>query len=198
MNKNVTALILVILAAGIYMTVTQDVFGQAKTIKEVNGQYVSAITNAEALIKIRDSIRKSFNNISQSDRERLDKMIPSTVDNIRLIIDLNNIALRHGMVFKGIRASLGTEAKAAKPVKSGQLFGGAAANNAANNIAAPVLDTVTVGFGVTASYEQFKRLLQDLEADLRIMDVTRLSMTASETGTYDWQLEFKTYWFRTQ
>jgi hypothetical protein len=67
-------------------------------------------------------------------------------------------------------------------------------------IPVPVLDTVTVSFGVTASYQQFIELLRDLEANLRVMDVTRLTLTANPTtaGTYDFAVELRTYWLRQQ
>ncbi len=45
---------------------------------------------------------------------------------------------------------------------------------------------------------QFISLLQDLEANLRVMDVTHLSLTANDSGTYDWSVELKTYWLRSQ
>jgi hypothetical protein len=66
-------------------------------------------------------------------------------------------------------------------------------------IPTPILDTVTVSFSVSAPYQQFIDLLRDLEANLRIMDVTHLTVTAGTVpGSYDFGVELKTYWLRQQ
>ncbi len=203
MNRNITAILLIILAGGLYYTVTQGMLDETKAIRAVNTQYVSAITNAQQLIKVRDQVLKDYNNLSQDDRERLDKMVPNTVDNIRLIIDLNNIALKHGFSLKGIKAVASTDSQQKNPARSGVAapITGSSRSLAAKDtsaIAIPTLDSVTVSFAVTAPYQQFITLLQDLESNLRIMDITRLSLSSNDTGVYEWSVELKTYWLRTQ
>jgi Tfp pilus assembly protein PilO len=187
MNKNVTAAILIILAIGVYITFTKGQISEAQQIRTVNGQYASAIKNAERLISARDQVLKNYRDISEDDRERLDKMIPDTVDNIRLIIDLNSVALRHGFSLRNIKASTAAEPRAATADSVIAETG---------SIPDPVLDTVTVTFGVTAPYQEFISFMQDLEASLRVIDLSRLTMATTESGTYDFGVELKTYWLR--
>ncbi len=197
MNRNITATILIVLAIGIYFTVTKSLLSDADAIKAVNTQYSSAIASAEQLITVRDKVLKDFNNVSQEDRDRLSKMLPNTVDNIRLVIDLNSVALQHGFSLRNIKAVASSGAqKPSSPVPT--IAAGGGGINKSNIIPTPVLDTVTVSFSVSAPYLQFISLLQDLEANLRIMDVTHLSLTANDSGTYDWSVELKTYWLRSQ
>jgi Tfp pilus assembly protein PilO len=188
MNRNTTAVILIILAIGIYFTVTKSIIVQAKAVKKVNDQYTSAIKNAEQLIKVREQVLKSYNSITAEDRERLEKMLPGTVDNIRLVIDLTNIGTKHGMNLKNVQATPATQVtnvpRAARPPEG--------------TIPTPTLDSVTVSFSVTAPYLEFISFLQDIESNLRIMDISKLSVTATETGQYDFQVELKTYWLRQQ
>jgi len=192
MNRNITAIILIALAAGIYFTVTQSMWADASAVKTVNDQYVSAIANAARLVSVRDKVLQDYNNVSQNDRDRLDKMLPSTVDNIRLIIDLNNVAVQHGLSLKGIKAAANTPADtAANPI--------APTSNAGTGpgaIIAPTLDTVDVTFSVTAPYQQFVAFLQDLEADLRIMDIKHLSVAVADDGAYTFNVDMNTYWLR--
>ena len=202
MNRNITATILLVLAIGIYFTVTQGVLDSARAIQTVNAQYLSAMDSADQLIKGRDQVLKNYNNLSQEDRARLDKMIPNTVDNIRLIIDLNNnVALRHGFSLKNIKAvasqnNQNGNAVQAQPAPSVPM--NSVSNASVGSIPTPVLDTVTVSFSVTAPYQQFRSFMQDLEADLRIMDLTHLTLSVNDTGTYDYSVELKTYWMRSQ
>ncbi len=199
MNRNITATILIVLAAGIYFTVTQNMLTEAKAVQKVNAQYSAAIDSADQLIKVRDQVLKNYNNLSIDDKDRLNKMLPNTVDNIRLIIDLNSVALKHGFSLRNIKAiASGAGQKGGTASVSTPSVMPNSVMNGQNTIATPVLDTVTVSFSVSAPYLQFISFMQDLEADLRIMDLTHLTMSANDTGTYDYSVEFKTYWMRTQ
>ncbi|MEN9524456.1 MAG: hypothetical protein RL536_525 [Candidatus Parcubacteria bacterium] len=197
MNRNVTAIILIVLAIGIYVTFTRAKLAEVNQVREVNNQYTLALANANELIKVRDSVLEDYNNIDEKDRSRLDKMLPNTVDNIRLIIDLNDFALNRGVFLKNVKAvasSVATKPQSTPPVRPA----GAGTNAASGNIPTPILDTVNVSFGWTSAYQQGIDFLRDLEADLRIMDVTHLNLTANANGTYDFDASIKTYWLRQQ
>ncbi|MEN9913192.1 MAG: hypothetical protein RLY66_600 [Candidatus Parcubacteria bacterium] len=199
MNRNVTATILIVLAAGIYVTFTRAKLAEVKAVRQVNDQYLAAIDNADKLVEVRKKVLDNYNAISETDRERLDKMIPDTVDNIRLIIDLNGIADDRGLSLRNVKAIAASAAKQSStpPAQQPSTGGGAAAPRSIN-IPTPTLDTVTVSFSVSASYQQFIDLLHDLEANLRIMDVSRLTVATGKDGAYDFGVELKTYWLRQQ
>ena len=190
---------MLVLAVGIYFTVTKTMLDEAKAVQVVNEQYTTAMTSADQLIKVRDQVLKDYNNLSTDDRDRLNKMLPNTVDNIRLVIDLNNVAQQHGFSLKNIRATAASSAKGSSAPSNLTPAQQINLNNPSNtNIAAPVLDTVSVSFSVSAPYLQFITFMQTLEADLRIMDLTHMSLSANDTGTYDYSVEFRTYWLRSQ
>lgn len=192
MNRNITAVILIVLAIGIYFTFTKAKLAEVKAVQVVNAEYLTAIENADKLIEIRDKVLQDYNNLTVEDRERMEKMIPNTVDNIRLIIDLNSVALRHGFSLRNITASASDASGKSSPSSS-------ARRAEDGSIPTPVLDTVSVSFNVTAPYQRFIDLLRDLEANLRIMDVTHLSVSAGETsGSYDFSVGLNTYWLRQQ
>jgi len=185
MNRNLIAIILIGLSIGLYFTYTNKLIEEIKTTNLVSSGYVSALSSAKELVRLREEVRKDWNNISSDDQARMKKMIPDTVDNIRLVIDLNSIAVRNGFSLKNIRASASSDGKKDSGIKS-----------AANSLSVPILDTVTVSFNTTAQYGQFINFLNDLEKSLRIMDITHLTLSGSDTGTYDFGVELKTYWLR--
>jgi Tfp pilus assembly protein PilO len=193
MNRNLTATVLIVLAIGIYFTVTEGMISKAKEVQAINNQYASAIKNAVTLIQLRDKVQNDWKNLSQDEQDRLDRMVPKSVDNIRLVIDLNSIALKHGFSLKGIKASAAENPGTVSAPASPGVPGGAS-----TVIKAPILDDVTVGFTVSAPYGQFINFLQDIESNLRIMDVTQLSMGSTDNGIYNWTVELKTYWLRQQ
>lgn len=185
MNKNVTPIILIILALGIYFTFTRTKLDDLKAIKEVNAQYQQALNNSERLIKVRDSVLKTYNDISPDDRERLEKMLPDNVDNVRLIIDANGVAARHGLAIKNVKTS------------ATNVAGGGAQAPTRNASSVPsTYDTVTLSFNVSTNYKTFLEFLKDLEMSLRIMDISKITLNATDTGIYDYGVEIKTYWLK--
>ena len=197
MNRNVTATILLVLAIGVYFTFTQAKLAEVNAVRVVNQEYVSALDNADELVKVRDAVQNQYKNIAETDRTKLDKMLPNTVDNIRLTIDMDNLARTQGMAIKNLKAiaSSATQ-KQGSAAPSAIPTGNASVQN--GTIPTPTLDTVTISFGVTATYQQFIDYLKALESNLRIMDLTHLSVTANANGTYDYGVELKTYWLRQQ
>lgn len=180
MNKNATGLILIVLAIGTYFTFTRLKIDEIKVIKGVNDEYQQALTNSERLVKDRDAVLAVYNQIPPDDQERLEKIIPDNVDNVRLIIDVNGIAARHGLAIKNVKTTT--------PKSSSGDTGGVQSNS--------VYNTVTLNFDISADYRTFQAFLKDLEASLRILEISRISLKANESGIYDYGLEVKTFWLK--
>lgn len=189
MNKNITPLILIVLALGIYFTFTRSKLDELKSIRSVNVQYKQAIDNSEKLVKVRDQVRDTYNKISQDDRENLEKMLPDNVDNVRLIIDVNGVAARHGLALKSIKTSTVEDKNTASgKTNTGQTSGSTKISN--------TQDTVTLSFNVASNYQTFINFLKDLEASLRIMEISKITLDASDNGVYDYGVEIKTFWLK--
>jgi Tfp pilus assembly protein PilO len=190
MNRNITALILIVLAIGVYFTYTSGQIAVINSIQAENNQYLSAITNAKKLIDLRDSVLKQYNAISDADKSRLDKIVPNNIDNIRLMIDISGIASRHGITASGITTSADTNASNSGSTQSASV----PANPAASYNSG--LSTVTVSFSVTTTYNNFIAFLQDIERSLRILDVTSITLSPSTNGTYTYGVTLDTYWLK--
>ena len=204
MNKNITATILIVLAIGIYFTVTKGKLAEAGLVAAQNSQYTSAIDSAKQLIAVRDQVNNDYKEVSQDDRDKLAKMVPDSVDNIRLIIDMTGIAKKFDFTLSGLSATVSGKGSATSKAGAGS---GPIANPMANpsmpgstaaSLAVPTLDTVAISFSVSAPFNQFVSFMQALEADLRIMDITHLTMTANDSGVYDFNVQMNTYWLRQQ
>lgn len=204
MNRNITATILVIIAIGLYFTVTQSIYSDAQAVKDNNDQLSQALDNAQQIITSRETITSQYNSIPQEDRAKLDKMIPSSVDNIRLVIDLNNIALQNHFSLSDVKATVGSgnaakggaPGSSAAPMPSSMPSAPVSVMGPASSISEPTLDKVQISFKASASYDQWISFMQALESDLRVMDLTHLTVTANDSGTYDFQAQFQTYWLR--
>ena len=123
-------------------------------MQATNGEYTSAIANAQKLIQIRDAVLQDYNSISDQDKARLDEIVPSNVDNVRLMIDVSGIAARHGLTAAGITTSADTQNPSNQ---SSSASGGSIASQPAG------LSTVSVSFTVSTTYANFLAFLQDIE-----------------------------------
>lgn len=191
MNKNITPIILLILAIGIYFTFTKNKFDDIKTQQVLNSSYQEALNNSEKLIKLREKVTRDYNDISAENRKNLEKMLPNYIDNVRLIIDVNGVGARHGLFLKNIKTDASSQV--------------ASVPNAANNTnsliantktATDGYETVTLSFSVTTDYQTFIDLLKDLEASMRIIDISKITLTAGDTKNYEYGVELKTYWIK--
>ncbi len=202
MNRNVTAVILIVLAIGVYLEFTEKVWNDTQAIISVNSTYQKAIGDAQKVIDKLGQLSKDYSGLSANDQDRLGKILPTGVDSIRLIIDLNSIALRRGFTLHGITVSAPqkTLTQSAPPPAASPTPSAQSGMAVVNIPPAPTsaIGMVTVSFSTSAPYQQFIQFMRDLEADLHVLDVSHLSLKAHDNGIYDYTVEFKTYWLEQQ
>jgi Tfp pilus assembly protein PilO len=152
--------------------------------------YNQALNNSQELLKVRGQLADKYNNLPLTDKDRLEKLMPNTVDNIRLIIDIRNIALTHGMNPKDIKYDARTGATVATVPQAGTPQQLAAAQKG--------YGTFELEFSVTGPYSNFLAFLGDLEHSLRLVDVESITFQAADTGSsaMKYVVRIKTYWLK--
>jgi Tfp pilus assembly protein PilO len=181
MTRILVPVLLLGAALGLFVFYTNSAFQDIKTLSAERASYDEALTKAQQLRELRDKLLKTRASFSADDVAKLAHVLPDNVDNIRLIIDINNIATRHNVVLSDVQ--LGDTTKSV----------GQTSALAVGPTGSPI-GTVQVGFSVAAHYEDFLAFLQDLEHSLRIVDVDKLSL---KTGVGDldiYTFEIRTYW----
>jgi len=140
-----------------------------------------ALANADRIkAKIVD-LQKIESSISPTDLDKLNKFIPSHVDNVNLLIDVNNIATKQGMIIKNVRVR-------STPDSSGS-------TGSALSSQSGILPTY-MSFSITGSYEVLTGFLSDLADSLRVVDPVSLSFSVDEKGLNQYNFEIKTYWVK--
>lgn len=182
--KNYSALLLIIVAIGIFFFYVDPQYKEVKVLRVQQAENAKMMVKAAELSAKRGELNQKYKNISEEEREKLTKAVPETVDNVQLIFDIDNIAKKYGIVLKGIAVAGASESdkKNSKNVvdKTGQKNG-----------------VITLGFSFSSSYDSFKSFLIDLEESLRLVDITDFSITANDTNNvYDYSIKLNTYWLR--
>ncbi len=182
--KFITPLILVVLSLGAIFYYIKPEYDTITQIKQNISSFDSAIAEAKLVGQKRDDLLAKQNSFSQSNLDRLNKLLPDSVDDIRFIIEVNSLAAKQGVNIGDIHiisgATGGTQAGQSGQIKNTAVYG-----------------TDSISFSVSMTYDQFLNFLSDIENNLRITDVGSLSLKPSDqSAVYDYSLTLNTYWLK--
>jgi hypothetical protein len=174
-------IVLIIAAVGLFVVYTNPTYQATHTLQAQASAYDDALTKSQQFRAIRDQLLSKRNTFSADDVQKLQEVLPDNVDNIRFIIDVNNIASRHNISLSNVQ--LGT------------IGGSAQAQSSVASAGGGPVGSVDIGFTINASYSDMLSFLQDLEHSVRLIDVEKLSFTAPSSGaTTDYTFVVRTYW----
>lgn len=190
MYRFLTPLLALIVAVSLFVTFIKPTFNEYKQIDTEIGDYEQALKRAQDLQNRINELIAERNAIPQSGLERLEDLLPDSLDEVSIVLSLDAISARHGLVLGGIgvksvRTDPEGNARSAKNAASGdfmfedeQVESDSALSDVTN-----AFDTVELTFSVTGEYEAFKTFLTDIERSLALMDVS--SLTIEEPGEGD-------------
>lgn len=181
----ITPIFLILASVGVFYGYTDPHYrGQVNDSKNVvslmneRKQYLDALDKSAEFIKVTNRLTEINNELLSGDLERLKKLLPDHIDNVRLIIDIDEMASKYGFHIRNIKIDNGASDK--KTIGSdGKPYG-----------------TTVLSFSITASYGKFRYFVKDLEESLRIFDIADVSFVAAENGNYDYDMTVKTYWVK--
>jgi len=176
MLRTLTPILFFLSALALFFGYTDPAYQSTLGIRSKIADYESAISNSDAVRIKRDSLRDARNAIDPTNLDQLQKLLPDSVDNVRLILDISSIAAKHGLTLRSVK------------------FGQAVTESSAGDGAS--LGSIPVGFSVSASYDNFLSFLTDLESSLRLVEITNLSLKTTTPTAYDYDLTLKTFWLK--
>ncbi|MCB9806127.1 type 4a pilus biogenesis protein PilO [Candidatus Nomurabacteria bacterium] len=181
--KKYTPIILIIIAIALFFLFIDPQYKQIKDLQNSKADNDTLLGLSQDLQSKRDKLHASFNSISASEKEQLQKLLPNTVDNVRLILDINNIAETYGITIRNIAVSGGQEeekpdSKKVQPELSNEI------------------GIITLSFSMTSTYDVFLEFLKDLEEALRVVDVEKLTIDGDNGQFMNFGVTLNTYWLR--
>ena len=186
-----------IVAVGVFFVYTQPKYNEVQARQQQNDQYNQALDKAAELQQLKTTLLSSYNAFNPADTSRLQKLLPDHVDNVRLILDIDNLAGQYGMALQNV--VINTPTSGSTPTAIGAI--GASKDT---------YDSLTLKFTTHGTYPNFIRFMQALESSLRIVDLISLSLqpeaaggssagsagTRSSTSSYRYDITIRTYWLR--
>ncbi len=169
---------------------TQPTYDSIQALQAQQAQYSGALDKATQLLTLKDSLNTRYNSFSQDDINRLQTALPDHVDNVRLILDIDNLANTHQIELQNVVISTPSSETGA----SGAIGAIASADK---------YDSLTLQFTARGTYENFVSFLHDIESSLRLVDLESLqintsgaSNASSASPTYTYNITVRTYWLK--
>lgn len=207
-------IILIGISVTVFFAFTNPIYGDISKLRAQAESYNAALSNSKELENQRDNLTVKKNAISTEDLNKLQKLLPENIDNIRLILEIEQIALPYGMVLKNVKYSTTDEKEkdTGSPVV-GSIQGVGAAQSSPKDYGIWDLEFSTAG-----TYSNFLNFTRDLEKNLRIVDISSIQFSSAATGgsssatggsgssssssttpsseSYKYDFKIKTYWLK--
>lgn len=160
---------------------TEEMVGGVVALQQEKETLEAALADARALKSRIGELDSKLASISDDQIRRLDDFLPDQPDEIQLIVDVNNVALRSGMRVSDLNTNPG----------------GSGRNNAEDGGDDPSVMPMSLGFTVSGSYSQLRRFVEDIAGSLRIMDLDSISFSLSQDEPVtQYNMELTTYWLK--
>ena len=183
MNNNIIPALALICAVGIsFFYVSPTWSGPIATKKSAIASDDKALAAAITYATQQNELATARNAIDPADLSRLAAFLPSSVDNVGLILNLNALAARSGLALSNIDVI--TNAVAARSANDGTL----APNNP--------IGSVNLALSAVGTYTALQTFLRGVETSQRLLDVRELVTKGSDTGVYTYQMKIALYWLR--
>lgn len=186
MNNRLLPLIALAAAAGIFFAYVSPTWsGSIAVAKDAIALDDDALASAEEYAAQQNALAAARAAIDPEILERLANLLPDSVDNVGLILDVNALAARSGLSLANIDVAAAADGGA----KSGAP--GVLPTGAANPVGSINLSLTALG-----TFSAFQTFIRGIERSARLLDVQDIGVKGSDTGVYAYQITLRLYWLR--
>lgn len=182
MLKILISLFLLAGAGVIFFTESKNYFPEIKSLRKQVFSYNETINTAK---KVRSSIDKTlgeYNAISQDNVDRINKMIPSGAESMKLVVQIDEMMRKSGLSLAGIDTKDTVDKNFVSAVsKNGGL----------------TAEPLFLSIKARGSYESFHSFIEKLEKSLRLIDVDSVKISPVGQDDYSFSIEAVSYWRKT-
>lgn len=203
MMRFIMPIILAGIAISVFFTFTNPIYNDISTLRAQVASYNDALDNSKMLENERDKLTAKYNTIDPNNLTKLQKLLPGSVDNIRLILEIEQIASPYGMTLKDVKYNAtDTNAATNTPAASATVQRSGVAGLVPKDYGVFDLE-----FSTSGTYNNFINFIKDLESNLRIVDISSILFSSDTTSAganlktispeiYKYNFRIKTYWLK--
>lgn len=176
----------------IFVLYTKPAYDSVRSVQAEIVEYDSALSKADELQRLKQQLLSRYNAFNPIDIDRLRKLLPDHVDNVRLVLDLDTLASKHGFALQNVVIDAQHLALSGTGGSEVLVIGADQSS----------FDSLTLKFGTSGTYPEFVKFMQALENSLRIVDLVELTIdpdlgaSAGSEPLYRFDVTLRTYWLR--
>lgn len=187
--------IVFIFAAGfIVFGLSGPILDEIETVSERKADLSVGLANAKEVQEELSVLLEEFNKLSREDMADIDLLIPDTVDNVKLIIDVNGVAENSGMVIRNI--TLESEDRSIERNNNSPTTEVDSAKSALVGAGSMEVGSILIGFSVEGPYKELQLFLADLSKSLRLVDIESLKFVGGDEDLSQYDIVLRTYWLK--
>ena len=195
MSRFFLPIILIGSSIAVFLFFVSPLYNGITELKAQVASYDQALSNSKALENERDKLTQKFNAITGENLERIKKLLPENVDNIRLILEIEKIASPFGMALRDVKYS---------PNKTSEDSPSGVIQPLAGPSSQKEYGVWDLEFSTVGTYANFLNFVKALESNLRIVDISSVEFSSdtqagsaiSTTPVYKYSFKIKTYWLK--
>lgn len=182
--------IFIALSIVIFFTIIRPSYNDINTLRVDATSYNLALSNFKDMQNLKDELVTKYSSITPENKSRLAHFLPSSVENIQLILQLEQIAMARGIALKNI--TFAPTSSVSDPANT-------------NSKTTQTYGTFDLQFKTQATFENFSQFLKDLEHNLRQIDIKGISfainsdaarITGLDPSIYEYTVKVETYWLK--
>ena len=203
MMRFITPIIFIGIAGAFFFMVTNPMYNSISDVKAQAASYNDALNTSKTLESERDALTTKYNAIDPDDLTKLQKLLPDNVNNIRLILEIEQIAAPYGMTLTNIKYDA---TGVTGTTDTTTVVQGGSAPSASNKD----YGTFNLEFSTSGTYDNFMNFTKNLESNLRIVDISSISFSSDSSSgattgvsakagspeVYNYDFKIKTYWLK--
>ncbi|PIR84475.1 hypothetical protein COU16_02755 [Candidatus Kaiserbacteria bacterium CG10_big_fil_rev_8_21_14_0_10_47_16] len=176
MFRTAQVIILAVIAFFVFAFLTRPLFVDIRAVQKELDSYKTAVAQASEFNQLLSRIVSEQSNISPLNRDRLNALLPTTLDPVTSLVDIQALASVHGMVV----------ASAATASSEGN---GASIEKVVSPIGVAGVNAEKVSLEILGTYDQFKAFLIDLEQSLPLVEVGSVNFKVADGDLTKYTME---------
>lgn len=194
MTRTIFSLIFLAAAGGLFFFYTKPAYDGVRTTQAEILQYDQALSKAAELQRLKQQLLSKYNAFNPTDVDRLHKLLPDHVDNVRLVLDLDTLAGQYGFALQNVVINAPGTGTAGAP--------GGGEQQVSIGPSRQTYDSLTLKFATSGTYPKFVEFMTALEGSLRLVDVVNLTLDADAGSPVDgepiyrFDITLRTYWLK--
>mgnify|MGYP003466868556 CR=1 FL=1 len=203
MFKLIGKIIILAVSVAIIALYTVPTYKKIQALNVDVKRYEQTLADSKELLDLRKKLSEKYGTITPEQLERINKLLPDNVDNIRLILEIDDVSKKYGMVIKNVKFDSANQKTDAKSSLADQSNAQALEQN-------KDYGKFTFEFSTAGNYANFVSFVSDIEKSLRIVDVSSIKFSTPDSvaavaaginpgkpkdiNNYDYKIN--TYWLK--